>query len=97
MILGLFDFNNHLQKLKHYEIKRTQPAQRKSIKNRRSFITAKVVLDLGNGNVISAIISKEAIADLDLKPCKSAFAVIESTKVIIGTSCDEEDDKCRCK
>jgi len=60
-------------------------------------ITAKVVLDLGNDNIISAIISKDAIADLDLKPGKSAFAIIKSTEVIIGTPCDEEDEKCKCK
>jgi molybdopterin-binding protein len=48
-------------------------------------ITSKVVLDLGNGNIISAIISKDAVEDLDLKPGDNAFAVIKSTEVIIGT------------
>ncbi len=60
-------------------------------------ITAKVTLDLGCGNIISAIISKDAIADLGLAPGKTAFAVIKSTEVIIGTPCDEEDEKCKCK
>jgi len=59
-------------------------------------ITAKVTLDLGNGNIISAIISKDAIADLDLKPGMSAFAVIKSTEVIIGTPCDSKDGHCKC-
>jgi len=69
----------------------------KIIKVEEGLITAKVMLDLGNGNIISAIISKDAIADLDLKPGKDAFAVIKSTEVIIGTPCDDEDEKCKCK
>jgi molybdopterin-binding protein len=60
-------------------------------------ITAKVTLDLGNGNVISAIISKDAIEDLALKPGMDAFAVIKSTEVIIGTPCKDEDNDCKCK
>jgi molybdopterin-binding protein len=43
-------------------------------------------LDLGNGNIISAIISKDAIADLDLKPGDEAYAIIKSTEVIIATN-----------
>ncbi len=69
----------------------------KVLKVEEGLITAKVVLDLGNDNIISAIISKDAISDLGLKPGKAAFAVIKSTEVIIGTPCDEEDEKCRCK
>jgi molybdopterin-binding protein len=69
----------------------------KILKVDEGLITAKVVLDLGNGNIISAIISKDAIADLDLKPGVEAFAVIKSTEVIIGIPCSDEDEKCRCK
>lgn len=69
----------------------------KIIKVEEGLITAKVILDLGNDNIISAIISKDAIADLDLKPGKLAFAVIKSTEVIIGTPCTNEDGKCTCK
>ncbi len=47
-------------------------------------ITSKVVIDLGNGNEIVSIISKDAIADLDLKVGMPAFAVIKSTEVIVG-------------
>jgi len=60
-------------------------------------ITAKVVLDLGNDNFISAIISKDAIADLNLKQGDTAFAVIKSTEVIIGVPCECNGDKCDCK
>jgi molybdopterin-binding protein len=59
-------------------------------------ITAKVMLDLGNGNIISAIISKDAISDLDLKPGDTAFAIIKSTEVIIGTPCDGKGGNCKC-
>ncbi len=69
----------------------------KVLKIEEGLITAKVMLDLGNDNIISAIISKDAIADLGLKPGMAAFAVIKSTEVIIGTPCDDEDDKCKCK
>ena len=58
-------------------------------------ITSKVTLDLGNGNIISAIISKEAIADLDLKTGDVAFAVIKSTEVIIGIPCECKESNCK--
>ena len=60
-------------------------------------ITSKITLDLGNGNIISAIISKDAIADLDLKTGDVAFAVIKSTEVIIGIPCECKESKCNCK
>ena len=59
-------------------------------------ITSKVMLDLGNGNIISAIISKDAITDLDLKKGDTAYAIIKSTEVIIGTPCDCNEGKCNC-
>jgi molybdopterin-binding protein len=60
-------------------------------------ITAKVMLDLGNGNIISAIISKDAIADLNLKQGNDAFAIIKSTEVIIGIPCECKEGHCNCK
>ena len=47
-------------------------------------ITSKVVIDLGNGNEVVSIISKDAIKDLDLKVGKEAFAIVKSTEVIVG-------------
>lgn len=67
------------------------------IKVEEGLITAKVMLDLGNGNVISAIISKDAISDLNLKQGDDAFAIIKSTEVIIGTPCECKDGNCNCK
>jgi molybdopterin-binding protein len=69
----------------------------KIIKVDEGLITAKVLLDLGNGNIISAIISKDAITDLNLKSGDEAFAVIKSTEVIIGVPCECKDGKCNCQ
>jgi len=69
----------------------------KIVKVEEGLITAKVTLDLGNGNFISSIISKDSIADLDLKVGDSAFAIIKSTEVIIGTPCECNDGHCKCK
>jgi len=49
-------------------------------------ITSKVLIDLGNGNEIISIISKDAIKDLQLEVGKEAFAIIKSTEVIVGVS-----------
>jgi molybdopterin-binding protein len=72
------------------------------LKVEEGLITAKVTLDLGNGNIISSIISKDAISDLNLKIGDTAFAIIKSTEVIIGTPCDcknhkeEHSGSCKC-
>jgi molybdopterin-binding protein len=47
-------------------------------------ITAKVKIDLGNGNVVTSIVSREAITDLELKTGDTAYAVIKSTEIMIG-------------
>lgn len=50
------------------------------VKVEEGLITSKVILDLGNGNTISAIISKDAIADLELQPGKKAFASLNQPR-----------------
>lgn len=47
-------------------------------------ITGKVKIDLGNGNIVTSIITRDAIADLDLKVNDTAYAVIKSTEIMIG-------------
>ena len=47
-------------------------------------ITAKVKIDLGNGNVLTSIISKEAVEDLGLKVGDTAYGIIKSTEIIVG-------------
>ncbi len=55
------------------------------IKNiEEGLITSKVVIDLGNGNEIVSIISKESVGDLQLKVGEIAYAIIKSTEVIVG-------------
>jgi molybdopterin-binding protein len=59
-------------------------------------ITAKVKIDLGNGNEIVSIISRDAITDLKLKVNNEAYAIIKSTEVIVGIPCDCESGCCKC-
>ncbi len=47
-------------------------------------ITSKVIIDLGGGNEIVSIISKQAIKELELKPGKDAYAIVKSTEVLVG-------------
>lgn len=49
-------------------------------------ITCKVVIDLGNGNEIVSIISRDAIQDLELEVGKEAYAIVKSTEVIVGVA-----------
>lgn len=69
----------------------------KILKVEEGLITASVKIDLGNNNTITAIISKEAIADLDLKKGDEAYAVIKSTEIIIGVPCNCREGECSCK
>lgn len=47
-------------------------------------VVAKVTIDLGNGNVISSVITVDSVEELDLKVGDEATAVIKSTEVLIG-------------
>ena len=47
-------------------------------------ISAKVKIDLGNGNVITSTVTAETVDDLDLKPGDSVVAIIKASEVIIG-------------
>jgi molybdopterin-binding protein len=59
-------------------------------------ITGKVKIDLGNGNQIVSIISKDAIIELGLKIGDEAFAVIKSTEVLVGVPCNCKGKDCEC-
>ena len=48
-------------------------------------ITARVVIDIGGGNEIVAVVTKDAVEDLGLKPGSAAIAVIKATEVLIMT------------
>ena len=45
-----------------------------------------VVLDIGNSNKISAVITKESVKNLGLKAGGEAFAVIKASSVMIGVN-----------
>ena len=47
-------------------------------------VMAKVRIDIGGGNVITSLISKESVDDLELKAGDDVTAIIKSTEVMIG-------------
>jgi len=47
-------------------------------------VMAKVTLDIGNGNIISSVITTDSVKELDIKKGDEVVAIIKSTEVIIG-------------
>jgi molybdopterin-binding protein len=47
-------------------------------------VMAKVKINIGNGNVISSVITIESVTDLDLKTGDLVYAIVKSTEVMIG-------------
>jgi molybdopterin-binding protein len=47
-------------------------------------VTAKVKLDIGNGNFIVSVITVDSVKDMGLKVGDEAYAVFKSTEVMIG-------------
>ena len=47
-------------------------------------VMAKVKINIGNGNVISSVITIESVADLKLKTGDTVNAIVKSTEVMIG-------------
>jgi molybdopterin-binding protein len=47
-------------------------------------VMAKVKIDIGGGNTLTSLISKESVEDLGLKKGDDITAIIKSTEVIIG-------------
>jgi len=47
-------------------------------------VTAKVKLDIGNGNAIVSVITVDSVKDMGLKVGDEAYAVFKSTEVMIG-------------
>jgi len=47
-------------------------------------VMAKVKINIGNGNVISSVITIESVADLKLKTGDTVYAIVKSTEVMIG-------------
>jgi molybdopterin-binding protein len=47
-------------------------------------VMAKVKIDIGGGNTLTSLISKESVDDLALKAGDGVTAIIKSTEVMIG-------------
>jgi molybdopterin-binding protein len=47
-------------------------------------VMAKVKINIGNGNVISSVITIESVTDLELKVGDEVYAIVKSTEVMIG-------------
>ena len=47
-------------------------------------VMPKVKIDIGNGNVISSVITIESVSDLELKTGDEVYAIVKSTEVMIG-------------
>nr|WP_314257176.1 molybdopterin-binding protein [uncultured Devosia sp.] len=46
--------------------------------------TSHVRIDIGGGNVVTASITNQAVAELDLASGKPAYAVIKASDVMVG-------------
>ncbi|MBD1382976.1 TOBE domain-containing protein [Metabacillus arenae] len=46
-------------------------------------VTAEIIIDIGGGNMISSIISKDSIESLGIKNGDEATAVIKATSVMV--------------
>jgi len=47
-------------------------------------VMAKVKINIGNGNIISSVITIESVAELKLKVGDEVYAIVKSTEVMIG-------------
>ncbi|MGK7395451.1 MAG: TOBE domain-containing protein [Candidatus Cyclobacteriaceae bacterium M3_2C_046] len=47
-------------------------------------ITTRIKLDLGNGNIITSIISNESVERMRLNVGEEAYAVFKSSEVVLG-------------
>ncbi len=47
-------------------------------------VTAKIKLDVGNGNTIVSVITVDSVKEMGLKVGDEAFAIFKSTEVMIG-------------
>lgn len=53
-------------------------------------VTAEVTIDVGNGNEITAVITRSSVERLGLREGVQAIAVMEATDMLIGTDTDEQ-------
>ena len=51
---------------------------------KEGMVTARVILDIGNGNKITSVISMDAVKDLNLKVGSEAIAIVKSSSVMLA-------------
>ena len=51
---------------------------------KEGMIMAKVKVDIGNGNVVTSLISMEAVKELDVKVGEEIQVLIKATSVMLG-------------
>jgi molybdopterin-binding protein len=47
-------------------------------------VMAKITLEIAGGTFLSAVITRDSVDDLKLKPGDEVYAIIKSTEVMIG-------------
>jgi molybdopterin-binding protein len=47
-------------------------------------VMAKVKINIGNGNVISSVVTIESVTDMSLTVGDTVYAIVKSTEVMIG-------------
>ena len=55
----------------------------KVVEIKEGVVTAKIVVDIGGGNLITSMISMDSVKDLDIKTGSDVTAVIKSTSVML--------------
>jgi len=52
---------------------------------KEGIVTAEVVIQIGGGEEIVAVITVDSVHNLDLKPGKAVKAIIKSTEIMVAT------------
>jgi molybdopterin-binding protein len=55
----------------------------KVVEVRKGVVTASVKVDIGGGNVVTAIVSVEAVEELGLEPGKETTVIVKATEVML--------------
>lgn len=53
-------------------------------KIRQGPVNSQVQVDVGGGNVVTAMVTSEAVADLGLSEGKEAYVIIKASQVMLG-------------
>jgi molybdopterin-binding protein len=56
----------------------------KVVQVKKGATTSHVRIDIGNGNIVTAAITNDAVAELGLKKGVAAWAVIKASDVMVG-------------